>query len=189
MSILRLFAIVVAISFAQQHAIAQHHHSSSSAGDVAIELVGANKYAAGNTAPAVVRLTLAGKPLGTDALEEVHTEKLHLLVIDETLTDYHHEHPAPTDTPGEYRFTFAPRLGGKYYVWADVTPKATGQQVYAKSQLTVDGPAGAGVDNKLTTVAEAGGFRFRLAPEKGQPLRRSEEHTSELQSRQYLVCR
>src|SRR3712207_7628141 len=28
-----------------------------------------------------------------------------------------------------------------------------------------------------------------VGPERGQVLRRSEEHTSELQSRQYLVCR
>src|SRR3712207_8477366 len=32
-------------------------------------------------------------------------------------------------------------------------------------------------------------FRTRDRPERGAPDARSEEHTSELQSRQYLVCR
>src|SRR5947209_15537986 len=40
--------------------------------------------------------------------------------------------------------------------------------------------ADAGGDARAGRAAEAGG---------GRPARRSEEHTSELQSRQYLVCR
>src|SRR3712207_9596653 len=35
----------------------------------------------------------------------------------------------------------------------------------------------------------AGAVRRRVAPRDRPPLGRSEEHTSELQSRQYLVCR
>src|SRR5690348_3766977 len=35
-------------------------------------------------------------------LQTVHTKKLHLLVIDSTLTDYQHIHPVETATPGLY---------------------------------------------------------------------------------------
>src|SRR3712207_7648368 len=61
----------------------------------------------------------------------------------------------------------------------------------------------AGVPDAQRPAASAVGARFRLAGDAGedaeaqqqrlgaadQLLRRSEEHTSELQSRQYLVCR
>lgn len=34
-----------------------------------------------------------GSPVLLSDLEEAHTKKLHLLIIDRSLTDYHHEHP------------------------------------------------------------------------------------------------
>ena len=62
-----------------------------------------------------------------DDLTEAHTEKLHLLIVDESLTDYHHEHPVPAGKPGEYRFDFEPKFGGTYHVWADLLPDRDGQ--------------------------------------------------------------
>ena len=58
-------------------------------------------------------------------LIEVHTQKIHLLINDASLTDYHHEHPKPTDMPGEYAFAFTPSNPGPYRIWADVVPAST----------------------------------------------------------------
>ena len=60
----------------------------------------------------------------------------------ESLTDYHHLHPVAGDKPGEYRFDFAPKLGGTYHIWADLVPKATGKQEYSKTTVKVEGPPG-----------------------------------------------
>lgn len=75
-------------------------------------------------APAQALLKLShqdGSPVTPDDLAVVHTKKLHLFVVDSSLSDYQHLHPEPTGTPGEYAFTFTPRTGNKYSAWADIT--------------------------------------------------------------------
>lgn len=125
---------------------------------------------AGRQATAVVRLTGSdGKPLTLDQLQVAHTEKLHLLIVDGTLTDYHHEHPVASDKPGEYRFEFSPRYGGPYHIWADVVPTATSRQEYAKTTVMVQGSP-AEKNKALNTTADADGYRFRLTSENNEPL-------------------
>ncbi len=78
-----------------------------------------------------------GRALTPEDLSTVHTEKIHLLVVDQSLKDYHHLHPEYTGTPGEFRFSFTPATSNRYRVWADVTPNATNQQAI----VSVDLPA------------------------------------------------
>ena len=77
-----------------------------------------------------------------EELQEVHEARIHLLVIDPSLTDYHHLHPQPTGTPGEFSFAFAPRRTGPYRVWADVRVAPMHLQEYALVDLPGLGPAG-----------------------------------------------
>jgi hypothetical protein len=76
-----------------------------------------------------------GEPVTPDQLCEVHTQRIHLLVIDGSFTDYHHEHPLPTNVPGQYDFSFTPQKPGTYRVWADVQPLITGLQEYAMTVI------------------------------------------------------
>lgn len=148
---------------------AQHDHSAPAV-SVKAELVSPATHVAGKTAAAVLRLTTTdGKPITPDQLQVAHTEKLHLLVVDETLTDYHHEHPVAGEKPGEYKFDFSPRAGGTYSIWADVVPTMTGKQEYARTQVKVQG-ASAKKDKALNTTADASGYRFSLATENNEPL-------------------
>ena len=148
---------------------AQHDHGASPA-TVQSEILPVENRAAGKSVPTVIRLTGAdGKPLSLDQLEVAHTEKIHLLVIDQSLTDYHHLHPVAGDKPGEYRFDFAPKFGGTYHVWADLVPKATGKQEYSKTTVKVEGPAGT-PNNSVNTTADVDGYRFSLTTEKNAPL-------------------
>ena len=124
----------------------------------------------GQSLPALLRLTdTAGQPVTLDDLRVAHTEKIHLLIIDQSLTDYHHVHPMAGDKPGEYRFDFKPRFGGPYLIWADVVPAKTGKQEYVKTKVQVPGPAAAS-DKTLNTTAEANGYRFSLTTENSKPL-------------------
>jgi len=82
-------------------------------------------------------VTSTGKPVGPADLLVSHTQKLHLLIVDPTLTDYQHVHPVPGRRPGEWTFEFAPRLGGLYRLFADFTPAATGRGLYASTDLAV----------------------------------------------------
>ena len=61
--------------------------------------------------PATFTLSLVaknGKPVTLTDLQVAHTEKVHLLVVDPSLTDYHHEHPKPGPAPGTYTFALTP---------------------------------------------------------------------------------
>ena len=85
-----------------------------------------------------VKIRLArrdGSPVLLPDLTVTHTQPIHLLIVDPALGDYHHEHPTPTSTPGEYAFTFTPRSGSAYRIFADVTPTSSGIQEYPFTDL------------------------------------------------------
>jgi hypothetical protein len=91
-----------------------------------------------------VRATLtlktgSGKPVAPDDLLMTHTRKLHVLVVDPSLSDYQHVHPEPAEKPGEWAFAFTPRASGTYRVFGDFTPTATGRGLYANVDLAVGG--------------------------------------------------
>lgn len=64
----------------------------------------------------------AGKPLGLERIEIAHTRRVHLLVIDESLSDYQHLHPEPGKEDGSFAASFTAKTGHDYKVWVDVTP-------------------------------------------------------------------
>lgn len=70
-----------------------------------------------------------GKPITDDDLEIVHTKKLHLLVIDPSLTEYYHLHPTLVK-PDEWEIDFPEGKTRRFRVWADITRKDTSKQEY-----------------------------------------------------------
>ncbi len=76
-----------------------------------------------------------GDPVLPSDLIESHTKRVHLLIVDSSLTDYHHEHPIPTRNPGEYSFRFTPNKPGSYRAWADIRPYPLGLQEYAMTVI------------------------------------------------------
>lgn len=103
-----------------------------------------------------------GSPVVLDELMVMHTQPIHLLIVDPSLEDYHHEHPAPTSTPGEYAFSFTPKKSSLYRVWADLVPVATGVQEYPAVELPGTGkvdPIGSRSGRYTTTLD---GLNFRL---------------------------
>lgn len=128
--------------------------------------------------------TSAGKAIAPVDLVTVHTRKLHLLVIDPTLTDYQHLHPEPGERAGEWIFRHTPARAGVYRVFADFTPTATGRGLYSFADYTVAaGAAGTGVDavakafTRLGEEAETGSWRFRLATQDGAAVRAGAQTT------------
>jgi hypothetical protein len=116
--------------------------------------------------------TASGKPIGPTDLIVAHTRKLHLLVVDPTLSDYQHVHPEPGRRDGEWTFSLTPRRSGVYRVFADFTPAATQRGLYAAADFMVPGPVPTVINTGNTTWQERG-FKFDLVlPESlhaGQP--------------------
>jgi len=129
----------------------------------------------GKPARITIKLTRAkdGKAVTSDDLLVVHTEKIHLLIVDETLSDYHHEHPVPVEPAGTYSFGFTPRKPGKYRVFADIMPRESNVQEYAMCELAASTPDGNPVEKQGSpTSSGAGRLRFQLVWNSGgRPLR------------------
>ena len=129
-----------------------------------------------------LRLTLvphdqlvAGKPVDVDAklndlkslyalqdkdLETAHTQKIHLLIIDPSLSDYQHVHPEDTKTPGVYHFQFTPKNTGNYRVWADVMPVSNHKQEFVSADLGTRKTAT--IDKTESHEVNVGGYHFSL---------------------------
>jgi hypothetical protein len=114
--------------------------------------------------------TSSGKPISPEDLLVVHTQKLHLLIIDPSLSDYQHVHPQPGAKKGEWIFSFTPQHTGVYRVFADFTPAATARGLYASSDLEVKPSIGTTAEtdkpNQRTGnwTYETQGYRFTLQP-------------------------
>lgn len=74
-----------------------------------------------------------GKPITEDDLKTVHTKKLHLLVIDPSLTEYHHVHPTLNKDGGWDAYWLEET--DRFRVWADITRKDTGKQEYIMTDV------------------------------------------------------
>src|SRR3712207_6877020 len=81
-----------------------------------------------------------------------------------------HVHPEPTGEPGELAVDVTFPTAGRYIVNTEFRQQGQMSDVHQRQYVTVTGDAPSPVVLSETP-------------------RRSEEHTSELQSRQYLVCR
>ena len=99
-----------------------------------------------------------------------HTEKMHLLLIDESLEDYHHIHPRSEGMDKVYRFDFDPQRSGVYQVYAEVVPKRSRRQLIASNQLSVEG-AGREQNFSLKTSDIRAAMQFDLldVPDRLKP--------------------
>jgi hypothetical protein len=137
---------------------------------VKLALEPATALEAGKTTQVTLKLNAIadGKPLSLDDLKEAHTKKLHLLIIDPTLTDYHHIHPVAAKNPGEYVFDFTPLKNDSYRVWADVIPVATGKQEYVQTDMGMSTKQKASIDKTTSMTTTVDGYTFTLALD-GEP--------------------
>ncbi len=114
----------------------------------------------------IVTLTLTdaktGAPIGPNELEIAHTKKLHLLIIDASLTDYQHIHPTPGAKPGEWMFNFAPKFARTYRIWTD-TKRNGADQEYVFADLAAGAEKAPNPDAKPVTSAALNGLKFSLS--------------------------
>lgn len=104
---------------------------------------------------------LTGEGVSENQLQVIHTEKVHALIIDPTLTDYQHKHPYAGKKPGEYIFDFVPHTKNAYRIWLDITPK-NGQQMYIMTDLSGANTKNPAVIKKLSLESTVDDYHFKL---------------------------
>ncbi len=104
----------------------------------------------------------SGFPVLPDELEIKHTEKVHLLIIDPTLSNYHHEHPLPMNAPGNYVFTMTPRTDCNYRIWADLDSVNSPQQFAVTDITGAKDCSDKKIDRAINTTYEGDNYRFIL---------------------------
>lgn len=110
---------------------------------------------------------ITNRSLTFDDLKEAHTKKLHLLIIDPTLSDYHHIHPQPGTNPSEFVFDFTPKKDSGYRVWADIIPVSTDKQEYVMSDIGTTSGA-VKIDKTVNMVSKVEDYTFTLVLD-GEP--------------------
>lgn len=143
---------------------AAHEHGEV-AKTLAVKMLPQGELKAGKTTKMLMQIATVkdSKPVTPEEINLVHTQRVHLLVIDPTLTDYHHIHPTPTGKAGEWAFDFTPKKDSSYRIWTDVTPAATGKQEYIKTDIGKSSITSHEMDKTLINKSEAGGYQFALS--------------------------
>ncbi len=110
--------------------------------------------------------TSGGMSIAPHELAITHTEKMHVMVIDPSLEDYHHLHPEAEGLDGLYQFAFTPARSGSYRVFTEIVPHRSRRQAIALSELEVAGEPMA-AEFARSTVSVVDGVRFEIegAPE------------------------
>lgn len=141
------------------------HEEAKTQNSVKLELNPASTLTAGKTTQVTLKMTnmAGGKPLTLDDLKEAHTKKLHLLIVDPSLTDYHHIHPVAGRSAGEFVFDFTPKKNDSYRVWADVIPIATGSQEYVMADMRSAAKDKATITKATNMTSTVEGYTFTLA--------------------------
>lgn len=102
-----------------------------------LEVLWDGEFIAGNAIPVTIKILNIedGTPISDEKLVTVNSQKVHLLIIDPTFTDFQNVFPKPLTTPYAYNFTFTPKFTSGYRVWADITPLSTGKQEFLSGWL------------------------------------------------------
>lgn len=115
---------------------------------------------------AKVTLTLrdaGGQPVSMASLEERHTKKIHLLVLDDSMSDYQHIHPEAGKDAGTYTFSFTPHTAYSYMVFADVKPAGGTPQMIPVKLAGAEKCADPCVDKAVVDAAVFNGNKARLS--------------------------
>ncbi len=101
-----------------------------------MELVSAPTLTKGQPATLAFRAVDAkGRALGPNELSTTFTEKLHTMVVDTSLRDYHHVHPQYDPATGLFLCSVTPQLSGRYMAWHDFTPTGAAKAVHVRTDL------------------------------------------------------
>lgn len=112
--------------------------------------------------------TTTGRSIDYRDIAVTHTERVHAMVVDQSLEDYQHIHPQPGGPSGHFRFRMTPHKAGPYRVYLDFIPLINNRRTLLAAKFEVSPTTGGRTeDNQAlvmkSSVAQFGNHRFKLA--------------------------
>lgn len=114
------------------------------------------------------------KPVTFKSLKTVHTKKMHVMVIDDSLKHFSHIHPTESKkVTGSYEFSWKPSCGNTFKMWVDITPTSSAEPVYVPIILQ-EGKGAKSIVKDVELERKIDNFDFKLEfddkPKVGAPL-------------------
>jgi hypothetical protein len=110
---------------------------------------------------------MKGEPIKKDDLMVTHSKEVHLIIADSELQDYQLTHASPTETAGDFTFSFTPKVSSNYRLWVAVVPCATGLQEYIRIELGNSKSETPLPAAEPSMVVNVDGYQFQLTIPKG----------------------
>jgi hypothetical protein len=169
-----LFFLVLILNINLSYAHEHHTQSKTSSDNIKIFLENPpSKIIANQTVTIRLQLLKDNKFLTSNDFKEVHTAKIHLMVIDSSLTDYYHIHPVVDEQNHDFIFNFTPKKNGAYRMWVDITPVATDKQEFLMTDVGT-GFKKSVINKEVALNSATGPYHFTLTldgePKVEQPI-------------------
>lgn len=110
-----------------------------------------------------------GRPLSDEDLKMVHEKCVHTMLINDSLTDYHHVHPEYDSATGQFTCSFTPRTNESYSMWNDVHHVHSHHPQHIRT--AIDNPQAVKMQPSISQQSLAMGDGLRLSIEADAPLR------------------
>jgi hypothetical protein len=128
-----------ALSMAGAMYLDSHSHNETPNRSVSVEMVNDGPVKAGKPYKLAFRISdETGKNLTDADLRETYTKKLHVMLVDSSLSDYHHIHPEYDKNIGLFTASFIPAAQGKYNVWNNFTLRENGLNAVLKNEIPAE---------------------------------------------------
>jgi len=108
--------------------------------------------------------TYGGKTVLPHEIALSHTQRVHLLAVDPSLTDYHHVHPQPNGPTGEWTFSITPLKSGKYQIFTEMVPQRTLKSTIGAATFIVPGNPSTPEEQEVY-VYRKNGYILQLTPQ------------------------
>jgi hypothetical protein len=128
-----------ALSMAGAMYLDSHAHNEAPNRSVSVEMVNDATVKAGKPYKLSFRISdETGKNLTDADLRETYTKKLHVMLVDSSLSDYHHIHPEYDKNTGLFTASFIPAVQGKYNAWNNFTLQENGLNAVLKNEIPTE---------------------------------------------------
>lgn len=146
-----------------QESHGEHHHPAAS--EPTIKLIVQEIEGKGSKKRVQIKLARIkdDKAVSPNNLKETHTQKVHLLIIDDSLEDYSHIHPKALKEPGLYEFEWDAKKQANYRVWADLFPLDTNAQEYVIADLISGKDEKSEINRAIVLESTMDGYTFKLS--------------------------